>query len=200
LILLIRHGQTDFNAEGRLQGRLDSRLTPLGIEQAGRMAERLRPFVQAHPDVRLICSPSLRTRETARIVCESLGHGGEIAIEPRIAEVDVGRWEGFTREDLEREAPGVYGSPGWLCRGPGGESYEALAARLGDWLAEIDEADGARRLVVSHGIAGRVLRHLYAREPESALWTTSPPPQDAVFRLHGGLVEMLADDKGEAGR
>jgi probable phosphoglycerate mutase len=191
LIFLIRHGQTDFNAEGRLQGRLDSRLTELGMEQARRMGEQLLPHVQGHPDVRVICSPSLRTRQTAQIVCESLGFAGEIAIEPRVAEVDVGAWEGFNYADMAREAPGVFGVPGWLCRGPGGESYEVLATRLQAWLDEIDEADGARRVVVSHGIAGRVMRHLYARTSQEQLWSDPSPPQDAVFRLSGGVVERV---------
>ena len=191
MIFLIRHGQTDFNAEGRLQGRLDSRLTELGMAQARRMAEQLRPFVQDHELTRVICSPSLRTRHTAQIVCDVLGFDGETAIEPRIAEVDVGHWEGVTREDLEREAPGVFGQPGWLCQAPGGESYEAMAQRLGAWLGEIDETDGQRRIVVSHGIAGRVVRHLYARTSTEQLWTAPSPPQDAVFRLYGGVAERV---------
>jgi probable phosphoglycerate mutase len=193
LIFLIRHGQTDFNAEGRLQGRLDSQLTQLGREQARRMAEQLRPFVEDHPHWSMICSPSLRTRTTAGIVREALGLPCELEIEPRVAEVDVGAWEGFTREDLEREAPGVFGTPGWLCRGPGGETQEVLAARLADWLAGIDESDGRRRIVVSHGIAGRMLRHLYAKEHPELLWTTAAPPQDAVFRLYAGTVGRIDD-------
>jgi probable phosphoglycerate mutase len=197
LIFLIRHGQTDFNAEGRLQGRLDSRLTELGQTQARRMAEQLRPFVEEHPDWEVICSPSLRTRETARIVCEALGLECERAIEPRIAEVSVGDWEGLTREDLERIAPGVFGSPGWLCMAPGGETYPAMAERLGGWLAEIDEACGRRRLVVSHGVAGRILRHLYLKAPDDQLWTTPHPPQDAVFRLYRGTVGRIDDSEAD---
>jgi probable phosphoglycerate mutase len=191
LIFLTRHGQTDFNRDGRLQGRLDSQLTELGIEQARRMGEHLRPFVAEHPHWDVIASPSLRTRRTAQIICETLGLEDPVTIEPRIAEVDVGEWEGLTREDLEVSAPGVFGSPGWLCKGPGGENQEVLAARIADWLAAIDENDGRRRIVVSHGIAGRVLRHLYAREPAELLWTTPPPPQDAVFRLYRGTVGRI---------
>jgi probable phosphoglycerate mutase len=194
LIFLIRHGQTDFNAEGRLQGQLDSRLTELGREQASRMATRLRPHVEGHAPLQVICSPSLRTRQTAQIVCEALGLDCPIRIEPRIAEVSVGQWEGFTREDMEREAPGVFGRPGWLCEAPGGERYEDVAARLTDWLSRIDEADGARRIVVSHGIAGRILRHLYAQAPAEELWTSASPPQDAVFRLWEGRIGRIGED------
>jgi broad specificity phosphatase PhoE len=191
LIYLIRHGETDFNREGRLQGRLDSRLTEKGQEEARRMAEHLRPHIEAHPQWAMIVSPAGRTRATAGIVHEALGLACEMQIEPRLAEVDVGSWEGWTREDLEREAPGVFGQPGWLCRSPDGEAYEVLAGRLAHWLEEIDEDDGVRRIVVSHGIAGRVLRHLYAKEHPDKLWSLPAPPQDAVFRLHGGVVHRL---------
>ena len=191
MIFLLRHGQTDFNAEGRLQGRLDSRLTELGQTQARRMAEQLRPHIGAHPHWQMIVSPAGRTRHTAQIVRETLGLDCEPVIEPRVAEIDVGGWEGMNREDLEREAPGVYGQTGWLCRSPDGEDYDALAARLGAWLAEIDEADGVGRIVVSHGIAGRVLRHIYTKAPADDLWTSPSPPQDAVFRLQGGATEQL---------
>jgi probable phosphoglycerate mutase len=74
---------------------------------------------------------------------------------------------------------------------PNGETYQDVADRLSAWLEEIDEQDGVRRIVVSHGIAGRILRHLYAQEPLEQLWTTPAPPQDAVFRLHGRLVERI---------
>jgi probable phosphoglycerate mutase len=191
LIFLIRHGQTDFNRDRRLQGRLDSRLTELGMDQARRMAETLRPFVAEHPDWTVIASPSGRTRHTARIVCETLGLGAEVEIEPRIAEVDVGRWEGLGAEDIEAAHPGLMGQPGWLCQAPGGECLEDLSSRLGEWLAEIDETDGRRRIVVSHGIAGRVLRWLYAKAAPDNVWTSPSPPQDAVFRLHGGVVGRI---------
>ncbi len=191
MIFLIRHGETDFNRDQRLQGRLDSRLTERGLEQARRMGEHLRPFVEAHSDWEMIVSPAGRTRHTARIVHETLGLGCEMRIEPRIAEVDVGSWEGMNREDLERMAPGVFGQPGWLCRSPDGESYETLSGRLAHWLSELDEDDGKRRIVVSHGIAGRVLRHLYAKAHPDELWVMPGPPQDAVFLLHRGVVGRI---------
>ena len=188
MIFLIRHGQTDFNAERRLQGRLDSRLTETGIGQARRMAGVLRPFVAEHPDWVIVASPAGRTRHTAQIVREELGLEGEIQLEPRLAEVDVGCWEGLNAAEIEAAHPGMMAEPGWLCRSPDGERLEDLAARLGAWLAEIDPADGRRRIVVSHGIAGRVLRWLYGKEQPDAVWTTPSPPQDAVFLLHGGVV------------
>jgi probable phosphoglycerate mutase len=191
LIFLIRHGQTDFNRDRRLQGRLDSRLTETGMEQARRMAGHLRPFVDEHPDWIMVASPAGRTRHTAQIVRETLGLKDEVLIEPRLAEVDVGRWEGLGADEIEAAHPGLMAQPGWLCQAPGGERFEDLAARLGEWLAELDEADGRRRIVVSHGIAGRVLRWLYAREAPEAVWTTPSPPQDAVFLLHHGVVGRI---------
>ena len=196
MIFLIRHGQTEFNLQGRLQGRMDSPLTPLGQEQAKRMALCLKPFVEAPEHWEVIASPLGRTQRTAEIVCETLGLGGGISLDHRLAEVDVGDWEGLSREDIEAIAPGVIGTPGWLLRTPGGETYEAVAERLGSWLAGIDENDGRKRLVVSHGIAGRVLRNLYAGGGQDPGAPAPQTPQDAVFRLYGGVAGRI-DDHGD---
>jgi len=195
LIFLIRHGQTEFNLQGRLQGRMDSPLTPLGEEQARRMGRCLKPFVD-QPDLwRVIASPLGRTRRTAEIVLEELGLTHEIEFDHRLVEIDVGEWEGLAREDIDAVSPGVIGTPGWLLRTPGGESYEAAAERLGAWLAEIDEDDGLRRLVISHGIAGRILRNLYLGGDREMAWVAPSPPQDAVFRLYGSVAGRV-DDHG----
>ncbi len=193
MIFLIRHGQTEFNLQGRLQGRRDSPLTPQGEAQAKRMAACLQAFIDEPETWRVISSPLGRTRRTAEIVCESLGFSHEIELDERLAEVDVGEWEGLAREDIDAIAPGVIGTPGWLLKTPGGEDYDTVAGRVGAWLAGIDEADGRRRLVVSHGITGRILRNVYAGGHPDAAWTASPPPQDAVFRLFGGVVGRIDD-------
>ncbi len=182
MIYLIRHGQTEFNLAGRLQGRLDSPLTDLGVEQARRMGLRLKDLIAGdHPRARVVSSPLGRTRRTAEIVCDAIGLDCRIELEPRLAEIDVGDWEGLDRAGIQRAAPHVDFQPGWLFQAPGGEREADLEARLGAWLAEVDEADGLVRVVVSHGVAGRVLRRLYCGAEGEA------PPQDAVFRLYKGL-------------
>ena len=187
LIFLIRHGQTEWNREARLQGRKDSPLTGEGIAQARRMGEVLqKAAAEAGPWI-VMSSPLGRAYDTARIVCETAGLTVPIATDDRLAELSVGPFEGMTRDEILAHTPQTEITPGWIYNIPGGETEAELRARLADWLAEVDETDGHRRLVVSHGIAGRMLRHLYAGEPLQGL----PPPQDSVFRLRGGRIEHL---------
>ena len=189
MIFLVRHGQTEFNVEGRMQGRRDSPLTPLGVEQARRMGACLKDLVEDPATVELIASPLGRTVRTAEIIRETAGLDCRIVADERLAEVHLGEWEGLTREEIAPLAPtGLIDSPGWLCRTPGGETFEDLIARLSSFLADVDETDGRRRLVVAHGGSGRVLRALYSEAPREHVWLGDWPPQDAVFRLHGGVV------------
>ena len=66
-----------------------------------------------------------------------------------------------------------------------------MAARLSPWLAGLEPPDGRRRIVVSHGVAGRVLRGLYAGLPKAEVLTPPSPPQDTIFRLREGRVERI---------
>ena len=187
LIFLIRHGQTEWNREARLQGRKDSPLTEEGIAQARRMGLRLQQAAaEAGPWI-VMSSPLGRAHDTARIVCEHAGLTVPIQTDDRLAELSVGPFEGMTRDEILAHTPQTEITPGWIYNIPGGETEAELRARLADWLAEVDEDDGHRRLVVSHGIAGRMLRHLYAGEPLQGV----PPAQDSVFRLRGGRIEHL---------
>ena len=188
MIFLIRHGQTEFNREGRLQGRLDSPLTDLGVEQARRMGHCLKSFIDDPAQWRLIASPLGRARQTALIVREATGLACEIEFDSRLAEISVGDWEGLTRAEIGAGGPGD-----WMYDAPGGEGREALESRIRQWLASIDQTDGQRRIVVSHGVTGRLLRNLYAGGGHATAWQGESPPQDAVFLLHGGVVGRVDD-------
>ena len=190
MIFLIRHGQTAFNVERRLQGRMDSPLTALGAEQARKMGETLRGVIDP-VGLTVIASPLGRTRRTAEIVCETLGLDCPIELDPRLAEIDVGDWEGLTGDEIEAVTPGARSTPGWLLTAPGGETWETASARVAGWLDEHNVRDGCHRLVVSHGITGRILRALYQGEGPAGLWSAPAPPQDAVFRLWDGSIYRL---------
>lgn len=189
MIYLVRHGQTEFNAEGRFQGHLDSPLTILGAEQAARVGDRLRDLVGDIAGVTLISSPLGRTLRTAEIIRNRLGSRVEIEIEPRLIEITVGEWEGRTRDEVLAQHPNP--SPGMLFEAPGGETYDQAAARLSPWLAGLELSDGRRRIMVSHGAAGWVLRGLYAGLPKAEALTSPAPPQDAIFRLADGRIERI---------
>ncbi|MEW6389465.1 MAG: histidine phosphatase family protein [Pseudomonadota bacterium] len=190
MIYLCRHGQTFHNREGRLQGRLESDLTPLGQAQARAMAALLDDLAPASERApwRLVSSPLRRAHHTAQAIGERLGLAVEL--DERLVEIDVGEWSGRLREEVRGQNPNLLGDDAWGFYAPGGETYEAMTARLGAWLAEQAAEPERRLIVVSHGVAGRLLRGLYARlSKEEAL--RQDIPQDAIFRLAGGRIERI---------
>jgi len=157
------------------------------MAQARRMGLILQNAGGGDGPWKVVSSPLGRAYDTARIVCETAGLTTAIETDDRLAELSVGPFEGMTRDEILAHTPQTSITQGWIFNIPGGESEAQLRTRVADWLAEIDETDGRRRLVVSHGITGRMLRHLYSGEPLQG----APPPQDSVFRLTGGRIEHL---------
>ena len=192
MIYLVRHGRTEFNAEGRFQGHCDSPLTPLGVAQAARYGELLTRLIPDPAAWTLVASPLGRTVATAEIMAGVLGLPGNFSRDPRIAEVGMGSWDGLTDHEIEMTSPGARAGStryDFFFRAPDGEGYDAFAARLRSWL---DEATASPRpiIAVSHGVAGRVLRGLYAgMDPAAALKLEAP--QDAIFRLADGRIERI---------
>ena len=160
MILLARHGQTDFNAPPvRIQGSLDPPLNETGLAQAGELAE-----IVAGEGVRaLYASDMLRARMTAEIVAERIGI--EPVIEPRVRECDWGAWEGMLVDDIAREHPEDWQA--WLDAGesfrfPDGESLVEHMARTTAALDDIRRGE-LPALVVCHG--GTIRVALAARDP-----------------------------------
>jgi broad specificity phosphatase PhoE len=159
-IWLARHGETDANAEGRVQGSLDPPLNGRGREQARELAERVAPLgIEA-----LYTSQLQRARETAQIVGERLGL--EPHVDERFRESFRGEWEGRLIADIKAEDPTAW--EGSLAievgfRFPGGESLEEHAARVEEGLADVARGP-LPALVVCHG--GSIRRVLAARRPE----------------------------------
>ncbi|SDR60897.1 probable phosphoglycerate mutase [Rhizobiales bacterium GAS113] len=187
-IYLVRHGETEFNAQGRFQGLLDSPLTRRGREQAELMGSILAAHLGAEPDIPLHVSPLGRTRETAALLRRRCACA-EPVVEPRLREVSIGAWDGLDSVEIHAEWPNALDGAGpfdWYFRSPNGESYEAASARLEAWLTE----QQAPVIAVSHGLAGRLLRGVYLGLA-AAQALSLPVPQDAVFRLAGGRSETL---------
>ena len=158
-IVLLRHGQTDYNVAGRMQGHLDSLLTPVGLEQAAAAAPALAAL---GPD-RLVSSDLRRAADTAEVVGAACGL--PVKFDVRLRETHLGRWQGRTVEEIERDDPGAIAEwrsdPAWAP--PGGESRLDVVARSRPVVDELD-ADSAddeastTALLVAHGglIAGLV--------------------------------------------
>ena len=190
MIWLIRHGQTAFNAEGRIQGAKDSALTALGVEQGRRIGARLRDVVPK--EARIIASPLGRTQHTARLIKEESGLGAPIETDARLAEIRLGDWDGMLKDDIRAMAPDYDAGTrrwSWFFDAPGGDSYEALTERLGGWLEDA-RAHAGPIVAVSHGVAGRILRGLFLKlHRDEALMLDIP--QDAFFWLNGGATERI---------
>ncbi|MBX3158956.1 MAG: histidine phosphatase family protein [Deltaproteobacteria bacterium] len=150
-ILLARHGETAWNAAGRLQGHTDIALADSGRAQARALAQRL-----AGAGVTAVWTSDLaRARETGEIVAASLGVA--ILVEPEVRERRFGVFEGLTREQCATEHPEAWRA--WLVQSsppPGGETKESVVARMTRALGRILDGATGTSLVVSHGAVMRL--------------------------------------------
>jgi phosphoserine phosphatase len=198
IILLARHGQSDWNASRRWQGHADRPLTEKGREQARALANRL-----AHIELDAVYSSDLqRAADTAADVARA--QGLEVVELPELREVDVGSWSGLTRAEAEERFPEGFarwreGFPGW----DDGESYDTMAERVLDAMLGIaEEHEDGRVLVVSHGGPIRAIHaaalgldvHAYRRlrpvEPNARL--------SAVCYSDGALTELCPANEIDA--
>jgi broad specificity phosphatase PhoE len=148
---LVRHGQTDWNLEGRYQGHYDIPLNAVGLQQASRLAEKLA----GESFDAIYCSDLLRARVTAETVAERLSM--PVILLPGLREINQGDWQGRYLADVRAE----FGEPNPNAgeemlheRAPGGESVAEVAARLklaADGIAAAHPA--GKVLVVTHGLA-----------------------------------------------
>jgi probable phosphoglycerate mutase len=189
LIYLVRHGQTEFNRERRLQGHVDSPLTELGVRQARAVGRLLKDLIRDPAGWRIVSSPLGRAHATAETVAAILGVA-EVELEPRLMELSWGEWDGRLRSELEAAYADTFGRSGWGFDAPTGESYEGVAARLSDWLASLPPEPERKVIAVSHGVAGRVLRGVYADLARDAT-VTQDVPQDAVYLLQHGRIGRI---------
>jgi probable phosphoglycerate mutase len=190
VIYLVRHGQTEFNRERRIQGHVDSPLTELGVRQARAVGRLLRDLIREPDGWRIVSSPLGRARATAEIVAGHLG-GAPVELEPRIQEMSWGSFDGRLRAEIEAEHPETFGKTGWAFDAPtDGESYEVVAGRVGAWLASLPPEPDRKIIAVSHGISGRVVRGLYAQMPRDEAGQQDVP-QDAIFLLRDGGVGRI---------
>jgi len=157
-LLLVRHGETDWNRDGRWQGGSDTRLNDLGREQARALAEQLDGEIDV-----LYSSDLARARETAEIVAARLGL--EVRLDPRLRERGFGSWEGLTTIEIEERFADAHRR--WLAgEGAGAddaEAFEDFSARVEDFLSDVLRLHpGEDVLVISHGGSIRVIHALAA--------------------------------------
>ena len=179
-LLVLRHGETEWNRAGRLQGDQDSSLTELGAAQALQQGEILRAMSLDGWD--WYSSPQGRARQTADIAAARAG-GGPVRVEPQLREIGIGDWAGRSRAELMAETPALFDGPplAWYDHAPGGEGLEGLATRLHGFLSGLTRPS----VLVTHGITSRMLRCLAQSLPPEAFGQVSGG-QGVVYRIAGG--------------
>jgi probable phosphoglycerate mutase len=191
-IVFVRHGETDYNAQGRLQGQRDIPLNRRGRAQAsaiGRALAKAMPGAIAALEAAeaFIASPLIRTRQTMELARAALGLSpSRYALEPKLKELTFGEWEGLTWAEVwKRDPAGAQAREGdkWNFAPPDGESYAMLAERLQPWL----EARDADCFVVSHGGVARALMTLIAGLDPSTAENADIWQGKAILFAKGGL-------------
>jgi broad specificity phosphatase PhoE len=195
-LYVLRHGETAWNTERRMQGTRNSDLTDRGRAQAHAMGRALKAELALEPAPTLFLrSPLGRARETSLIVGHELGiDPSEWRDDPRLAELSYGSWEGLSWTEIEVDRPNALAD--WRAdphtfSPPGGESHADLRRRIEAALADIVAAN-RRTVVVGHGVSGAVLRGANLGLDARAMFVLEKP-QDAFFRLtHGAEERILA--------
>jgi probable phosphoglycerate mutase len=182
----IRHGETDWNTQGRLQGQRDIPINANGRAQARAAAEILRDLITREPQMTLdyVASPLSRARETMEIIRTSLCLDAKgYRVDERIAEVSFGEWEGFTLDELRRSVPDAVVArerDKWRFAPPGAESYATMSLRVRRWYETLI----SDTVAVAHG---GVLRGLIVQ-------LGIGPAEEAPFLDIGqGVVYVIRD-------
>ena len=160
MILICRHGQTEWNLESRKQGWLDSELTELGKRQATAIQFGLKTFCRGKR-FRVICSPLGRVRSTAKIALADAQYVTEITYDDRLKEHGFGAWEGLNSEEIEVRFPGMQQKRErdcWNFQLPEGESFALLENRLTSFLNDIDKSEDI--LLFCHEMVSKTLRKI----------------------------------------
>jgi len=197
LFYFMRHGETDWNVEGRLQGQHDIPLNAVGYGQAAACGEILRDLLERDGrdpgSFDFVASPLGRARKTMELVRAELRLDvAGYRTDERLAELSFGRWEGLTFAELKRNHADVLAlatreHDKWGFRPPGGESYADLLVRVRQW----QETVAHDTIVVAHGGVARTLIVQFGIEPPAAA-PVHNIEQGVVYRFAPGRLTRFA--------
>jgi broad specificity phosphatase PhoE len=190
LIYFLRHGQTDWNVQRRLQGHHDVPLNAVGRSQALRNGGVLAEMLSGESRFDFVSSPLLRARQTMEIVREAMGlPENGYRTDDRLQEIFFGAWGGLTMMEAQERDPDLYARRSadiWNVAPPEGEAFRDFYARVMDWLSEVKDDS----IVVAHGGVSRCLRgHFLKLSPEEMM--TLDVPQDKVLMIDGETLTWL---------
>lgn len=181
-LLLVRHGESTWNAKHRLQGQLDPPLSALGREQARALA----PLVAAlHvPADHVRCSDLTRARQTAELLGVDVGR-----FDPRWREINIGAWGGRRATEIDAESDILTNWRGGPRTAPDGEPWDAFAARVGGAVDELTAAGGSWLVICHGGCIRAACAHLTRAD---ALALAAPPNASATSFELGVRPRLLS--------
>lgn len=180
-LYVLRHGETEWNRTGRLQGSFDSALTDLGKAQARAQSDLLKSV--SLQGFMALSSPQGRALETARIALE--GHEIVVHTADDLREIGLGDWAGLARQPLI-DAHALQDGFDIYERAPGGEGFAALHSRCAQFLAGLDSPT----ILVTHGITSRMIRLIATGRPVCDLRAIGGG-QGVVFHVMDGVQKRL---------
>ena len=195
VIYYVRHGETSWNADGRLQGAQDTALNELGRKQAVQSGHVLADLLvrdgRDKAQIPYLSSPLLRARTTMELMRRALElPPTHYTTDDRLREIGYGKWEGFTLAEMEAADPVFFArrlADKWRVAPEGGETYEAVQQRMRDWYGQVK----TDTVVVAHGGTARALMVSLALEtPESA--ADLPIAQGAVYVFSDGSLRKYS--------
>ena len=191
-IILIRHGETKWNIEGRYQGHLNSDLTEKGKLQAQKNAFKIQKEIEGEISFKFFSSPLGRAKESSIIICNTLGlDSKKVIFDARIEEFNYGIFEGKTKSECalhyakelsDREADK------YAYTIEGGESYTLVTQRLYAWLKSVSEEKVI--IVVAHEMVNRALRGIYCHLDKETMLLLRQP-NDMVLKLENRSESIL---------
>lgn len=187
-LYILRHGQTEWNTQGRMQGHHDSPLTAAGRENARVQGLLISKLAARHADLRVFASPQGRVRQTREIALHGLA--AEVREDARLREAAAGLWQGLTEAEIEARWPERHAQHKTrLSLGlgaPGGETYDDLAARCGAFLAELTGPS----VIFTHGVTLAVLRGIaLGLSEDEVLWLDHC--QGVIYAIEDGAERVL---------
>lgn len=184
-LLLIRHGETAWNAEGRFRGHADIDLSARGRQQAAELARRLP---RCFPIEHIYSSPLKRSLETARPLPKALGLS--VVVEPALIDLDFGEWQGKLSEEVARKFPEEYAA--WLSgdlavQFPNGERLQAAVERLRGFIHDVSELHADEVVAaVTHEAVCQLANRLLTGAPLSSFRLVRHDPGHAsIFERQG---------------
>ena len=192
-IILLRHGETEWNVEGRYQGQENSPLTPKGKVQAKENALKIKEYLFALDSFKFVSSPLGRARETALIIADTLLIDlNKIEFLEDIKEFNYGKFEGKTKVFCQNEYKEVYEAREankWSYVIEGGESYVMVTKRLTQWLETLDAHQVV--VMVAHEMINRALRGIYCNLEINEMLILRQP-NDMVIKLENKAESIIS--------